>query len=476
MKYVIFMTVFAGGLIVVAVGSSRSAAFRSLAWMGLASTIALGAMASINFVSNESYRGADRGFELTLTDMFALGLVMARPLGRFMLKPKRRSGTLPPGSLALLGFTLLGAIGVGGAIHPLYGMFTVWKLPRMLLVYWAVWSAACREDDPEAFLQGIRRGLLLGMLIVGLFAIKQKFLDGMYRVNGTFDHSNTIPLYINLAAAPLLAWLLGDARIKRLEFIISFGIIGSGLVAVLATQSRLGILLAALSSLSSVVVANIGSPSRRSKAAALAFLVCGLIGGLMVMDTLIDRILNAPESSEQARDEFNHAAVLMAQDHLLGVGLNNFSAAMTTREEYREHVVVMANEEQAGVAHHIYLLTAAETGYIGLALLLVMFARILTNPLLQLLGKRRPAVPEWLPAVQPLILAGAIGQLAMHMSGFFEWAFRITPVMYQYFVMAGLLSGVAQRAGLASLPGPQPIDQAAGRGSTAVSTSARSRT
>jgi hypothetical protein len=439
--------------------------------MGLVSTIALGAAASINFVSNETYRGADRGFELTLTDMFALGLLLARPLGHFMQKPSRRARSLPPGSLAWIGFIILGAVGVGGAIYPLYGMFTVWKLPRMLLVYWAVWSAACREDDPEAFLQGIRRGLLLGMMIVGLFAIKQKFLDGMYRVNATFDHSNTIPLYINLAAAPLLAWLLGDTRIKRMEFVISFGIIGSGLVAVLATQSRLGILLASVTSLSSVVVANIGAPSRRSRLAALAFLVCGLIGGLMVMDTLIDRILNAPETSEQARDEFNHAAGMMARDHLLGVGLNNFSAAMTIKEEYREHVVVMAYEEQAGVAHHIYLLTAAETGYIGLALLLLVFVRILTNPLLQLIRKRRPAAPGWLPALQPLILAGTIGQLAMHMSGFFEWAFRITPVMYQYFVMAGLLSGIAQRARLGG-PGGIPVGHSIATGST----SARSRT
>lgn len=289
---------------------------------------------------------------------------------------------------------------------------------------------------------------MLGLLAVGLMGAKQKFADGMYRVNGTFDHSNTIPLYVNLAAAPLLAWILGNGRLKRLEFLAGFFAVGISLVAVLATQSRLGILLAGVSTGGALVVSNIGKVSRRARAAAIVFVMAATVGGFMVMDTLLDRIRNAPESSAQARDEFNVAAMEMAADEPFGVGLNNFPVTMTRVEKYRAHVEVMANEEESGVAHHLYLLTAAETGFAGLALLLVTFMLAALPVLRYAISKKADWNRGYLP---PLAMSALFGQAALFTSCFFEWAFRITPVISQYFVVGAIISSAVSRASIAPL-------------------------
>jgi len=445
MKYFIFLFLFIAGVPVIAVMSSRNAFLRSLCWAGLVGFIALGDLSGVNFLSTETYRGTDRGFELTFTDMFALGLLLSKAFGapRLKLFKPRKS----PGFLLFIIYLLYSLIGISGSIMPLYGFFTIWKMLRVLLIFGVCWSAGISEADPNVFFTGLRRGLVFGLLAVGLMGMKQKFVEGVYRVKGTFDHSNTIPLYVNLAAAPILAWILGDAKLKRLEFLISFAAVGSSLVAILATQSRLGIVLAGMSVGGALIWSNFGPATRRARAAAIVFVMAATVGGLMVMDTLIDRFLNAPESSAEAREEFNIAAEEMAKDELFGVGLNNFPITMTRIEKYRAQVEVMANEEESGVAHHLYLLTAAETGYPGLLFLIAVFASIMLWYLRFLLKKRTKEEKLALGFLPQVVWGALFGQVALFTSCFFEWAFRITPVISQYFIVSGAICAAIYRAG-----------------------------
>ncbi|MEI6385409.1 MAG: O-antigen ligase family protein [Spirochaetota bacterium] len=451
MKYFIFLGIMLAGIPIIGMVSARNATFRSLCWMGLVAFIALGDISGVNFVSTESYRGTDRGFELTFTDMFAFGLLLSRSLKAPLVEPSKK--TVPPGFLVFCLFLALGLIGVLGSLMPLYGFFTIWKMVRMLFLYWLVWSAGRTEADPQVFYEGVLRGLIFGLLAVGLMGAKQKFVDHMYRVNSTFDHSNTIPLYVNLAAAPVFAWILGDHKMGRIQFFMGFGAVGAALVAVLATQSRLGILLAGVSVFTALLVSNGKAASKRSRAAAVVFVMASVIGGIMVSDTLLDRIKNAPESSAEARDEFNVAAKLMAADHFFGVGLNNFSITMTNVEKYRAQVEVMANEEQSGVAHHLYLLTAAETGYIGLALQVIVFALVQFTLLGFLLKRRSKAEKAALGFLPQVVIATMVGQYALFTSCFFEWAFRITPVISQYFTVSAIVCAAVSRSALSGESG-----------------------
>ena len=129
----------------------------------------------------------------------------------------------------------------------------------------------------------------------------------------------------------------------------------------------------------------------------------------------------------------------MAKDHGLGVGINHFSHALTASERYRGHLVIMANETQGGVAHHIYWLTAAETGYIGLAIYVALLARVAL-----LAGWRGYAAtgPE-----ANLLIGFFFGFISLYLSGFLEWAMRITPVTYLFYLNCGVCVALAQRIG-----------------------------
>jgi hypothetical protein len=95
----------------------------------------------------------------------------------------------------------------------------------------------------------------------------------------------------------------------------------------------------------------------------------------------------------------------------------------------------MANEEQAGVAHHIYRLTAAELGYPGLVCFLLVWWGFWIRPLW--VGWRRQGLHA------TLLLGFSIGFQALYLIGFLEWAFRLTPVIYLYTIQAGLASALA---------------------------------
>src|SRR5260370_40627736 len=112
----------------------------------------------------------------------------------------------------------------------------------------------------------------------------------------------------------------------------------------------------------------------------------------------------------------------------------------------------MKNEEQSGVCHHIYLLTAAETGYFGLALYLAAIAGLCWSALR---GARRNK------SIHGTLLFGVfLGFGALQASGFFEWAFRLTPVMQLFAIQAALAAAwVKERPHLrtAAAPAREPL-------------------
>ncbi len=130
------------------------------------------------------------------------------------------------------------------------------------------------------------------------------------------------------------------------------------------------------------------------------------------------------------------AAKKMAEDHPFGVGVNNFSRVLTADQRYNQYLSVMEDEEQAGVCHHIYNLTAAELGKGGLYVFAIILGRFLLLPILPVIRSRQ---------FESLILIGLwLGTIALHISGFMEWVFRITPVTFLYAINCGLSAGYVQ--------------------------------
>jgi len=403
----------------------------------------LGAHGSVNLVSRELYRGPDRGFEFTAADLVCWALIIAI-VARFHHKIQ----WFPPNSWLLLLFFLDACLLAAIADEPLFTAFSLWKCLRIFCLYWC--TVNCLRLGTH------RRYVWLGYAgaasVIIVLVVQQKYLLGIYRVNGPFDHSNTIPLYANLILPVLLIWGLCDSELPLWRSVASIALSLGLLFAAVCTFSRAGIAFAAGCFLGAVLWANVRSSSVRVQTATL-LLGLLLVGGIVrVAGPIITRIQTAPLASETARDEFNYAAHLMLRDHPFGIGLNNFSYVLTTHTEYREHFEAMKNEEQSGVCHHIYWLTAAETGYLGLALYLALIALFCWSALR---GSRRNK------SIHGTLLFGVfLGFGALQASGFYEWAFRLTPVMQLFAIQAAVAVSWAEerpRARTAAPPLREPL-------------------
>lgn len=427
MKYVIFLTVLAAGVPLAALLASWRPIGKRLLLALLVMSPMAGWMGKINFLSMESYRGPDRGFEVTLTDLIAAGLALSLLFDRQL-----RRIWVPYNALPLLAYFAACCVSLVATPVPLFSAFTVFKLVRCGFLYWVVVNAVRSEEDV--------RWALGGWMVVGLWLASvagfQKYVQGVYRVPGPFDHSNVIPLYVNLVLPAVLVWGVVDPRLPPAARPLFVTSLCGMLFAVVATASRAGIALAAASVLACAALMLGRAFSARSLGVLSMLAAVCCVGSIRAYDTLTERFFNAPAESAESRVEFNVAARLMLEDRPLGVGVNAFSHVLTDEPEYREHLVALAHEAQAGVAHNIYFLTLAEVGYAGLAAFLVAMARFLW------LALRAAAGP-----VSPLRLLAAsiaIGMASLHLAGFLEWGFRLTPVLYQYVFVAGLAVALAR--------------------------------
>jgi hypothetical protein len=400
----------------------------------------LGDKGAINFVSMETYRGPDRGFEMTLTDLIALAMVAA-----LAIRKPRDVRWLPFNSLPMLAWFLLASVSAIGTQEAVLSAFTLFKLLRGYVVYWCVYNAV-RTGIP---IRAVWRAALgLGLYLTG-YALWQKYGLGYYRVYTIFPHPNAIPLYLNQVMPLLLAIGLVDRSPARslASLVTALGM----LFTVVTSFSRAGMAFSAIAMLAVLFLANRWAKSARATLATVVVAAGLVAGGALAAGSVIERFAEAPESSMLARDEFNRVASQMASDHPLGVGINQYSAVLTATPAYRDRIVLMAQEAQGGVCHHIYRLTLAETGWLGLAVFLLVMWRFAART-----GWRSSRSR----GVEGLLLASLlVGAATLHASGFLEWAFRTTPIFFLFNACAGLAMAMAEqarRSGTSPVVSPPP--------------------
>jgi len=328
------------------------------------------------------------------------------------------------------------AVAVASAMRAPEGIlasFTILKLFQSYILYWCVVNCI-RTGIP---VRAVWRGLI-GVAFITIFEVlRQKYMLGIYRVPGTFDHSNTLAMYLNMLMGLVLAMGLSDRGLGSVKTSITLVAALGMLLSTVMTFSRAGMALGAFCVMGVLVYANLRTRNIRVAVSTLVAFGGLLVGSAMVAPSIIDRFMQAPPASEHARDEFNEAARRMLTDHPFGIGINHFSRVMTDTPRYRSHITVMYNEEQAGVCHHIYWLTAAEMGWIGLVAFVVIILRFASRAL-------------WFawrtPGRDGLLQAGLfLGMVATHASGFFEWVFRITPLFFTFLVCCGISIGLAEK-------------------------------
>src|SRR5215472_9741771 len=188
----------------------------------------------VNFVSHEWYRGTSRGFEVSLLDVLAIGLLVSS-----LLFPRRGEsrGFWPAGLGLMLLFFAYCCFNVAVSDPQIFGSFGLFEMVRGCIVMLAVAFYLRTERELRLFL------LTLGLLVCyeGLLALRQRYLLGVHRVPGTIDDSNSLSVFLCLTAPIFVAVL--NSRVPVGYKLLAVAAIPLAGVAEIMTISRAGVVI-----------------------------------------------------------------------------------------------------------------------------------------------------------------------------------------------------------------------------------------
>lgn len=211
--------------------------------------------------------------------------------------------------------------------------------------------------------------------ILSFFVVlKQKYVDSEYQPSGLFPHQNSMAMYMGMISPIFFSKLL-NCRMKLKEdifYFVCFALSSGGLIL---TYSRGALFFFPFACMAVAFMSFVYDKSMRLRQIKIfsVMFVIGVIGLALVLPRVISRFQNAPESSSSTRIKLAGAAVNMANDKFLGVGVNNWGIKINppyTYATYREADKI-PEDAKDGLVETIYLMVAAECGWLGLGILLL---------------------------------------------------------------------------------------------------------
>ena len=259
------------------------------------------------------------------------------------------------------------------------------------------------------------------------------------RVSGLLPHPNVFADYLTFVMPPLLALvLLGRKMVGSVGWILSALLFCGALVALVLALSRGG-WIAFGCSLVFIFATGYGfGIVHKGHVVALVFLAATFIGGIsLVFPAAVYRVMLSDSRSSDSRIAMMDQAILIIERHpVLGVGLSGYNKAAQTAipgswarlsPDFRDTLL-------KGVVHNKYLLTLAETGPVGLILLLLFLG---ANVFLPFSGVACTSLEQF-----ALILGISAAVLAQCVFYLFDH-FSYDPRVGFLYAVSGLLVGMA---------------------------------
>lgn len=344
---------------------------------------------AVNFISYEFYRGTSRGMEVSLAYIIALAVFLAVVMAR------SSRGIRYPSILASWGTWLFLAYFVWGCVSAvannnmhvvpealvegrlvadfrlqgrMLSFFELWKMGMMFLVYIAVHAYLSYQKDVRAILRAVSF-----VCIVCFLMVVHEHYSGIYQVRGPFPHQNSLAMFMMLVG-PVLFGVYLNVSGSGFRNLCMIAFVGAS-ASLFRTYSRASILCYP------VAVGLVGSVSLLTRLTSrkvrrlMPLVLIGMLGITLLLPRIIDRFENAPVSSGDKRLFFARTALNTIADYpVTGVGINNWAVFLNERTEYLDDDPSGLDEKgDMGIVETIYLLTAAECGWVGLALLLSWF-------------------------------------------------------------------------------------------------------
>ena len=357
--------------------------------------------------------GHTKGMLITLLDSIALAIVVT-----YGFKP----GSKPLFGLLCL-YTAAAFVSVFFANAILTSFFYVFQLIRVCLIFLAV-VVLLQQAGSRRWLT---LGLASGAILQFAFTLSQK-LGGAVQASGTAGHQNLLGVMLHFATIPLLAMVLGGDR-RKLILVGAF----AGLGAAAFTASRATIGFVGIGAIVLIVLLLIrGDTPTKLRAIGL-----GVLGAAMVVPLAISSLSGRFDINESTGDEerakYDAAAHAMWNDNPMGVGANFFVVEANTGEYYSRAGISAFGVNRSGTVHNVYLLIAAETGWLGVATFIALLATAISGGIVY--AFRHRGAPDGM-----FVLGCAVALLTMALHAMYEWIIVYYNVQC---LMAIALGGVA---------------------------------
>ena len=383
-------------------------------WQKYAFWAMIGAMilynaTSINFLSEETYRGTSRGMEVSVIHLFTFAILISLKLQGKLAKLIPETGF----GLYLIYF-LMCMPSLSQVDDMKVAWFEIWKMVLLYFFYLAVYYYLKATDDVKSVLNGLAFYAIINLLIV----MKDRFF-GVYQAHGAFPHQNSMAMAMQLLGTLFFAAYLAHGIRGKFGRLATTAC-ACAAIATLRSFSRGAIALLPIA----YGITTLASISRRRMHKMVSRLIpialIGTVGIGLALPKIIERFEEAPEASGNTRVELAYCAREMIADKpLTGVGINNWSIKMQQPYEYQEQasVIVGRDLDYDGIVETVYLLVAAECGIPALLAMLAWFGWHWFSCLRLI---KRLKGTEW-----AFVPAGLLGGLtAIYLQSCLEWVLR----------------------------------------------------
>ena len=315
---------------------------------------------SINFFTNQEYKGTALGYEISLIHLIAIALLSAMILRRWPIK------FFLPGTIPYFLFFLFCILSLTASPNKLYSGFELLKMVTLFIVFLAVTNYHYVTHDFDSFLNGIAIVIVFSFLL----AFKMKYLGGRVQVSGIFPHQNSAGMFMCLLGPIFLSRLLNkkDSVFKSILYLFVFLM---SFLSALFTYSRGSL---ASFPLGCFVVIIFSLVLHFSIKTIIVIFVTGILGIFAVSysaPNIYNRFMYASEASAGMRKMLADTAINIIKDKpLLGCGVNNWGivAASPQYNPYRANDTrgMFPKGDFESPVETVYLLVGAECGLLGL--------------------------------------------------------------------------------------------------------------
>jgi hypothetical protein len=309
------------------------------------------------------YRGHATGFHFYFVEALAFALVIARAFEDW-----RDFRLLPPGLWLYFLHCGLCFLSIINAPSPLFVYMAAVKAVKISVILMAGYNFFSSQRNIHIFLWGM--ALAIGIELFA--ALRQRYVLGIYQCTGTFEHQNSLSMFVTLIGMVYLAAALGPKTWGVNFYLLVY--LACGFIEE-STFSRAGMVMFALGSAAVALLSIIDKFTIRRLCVLSALAVMSLVALAMSIDTIRGRFNDyGNDASEMTRQLLNQAARNMVHDYPLGIGWNNFAMVINQPFPYGNIIdewelevpnITLDPNHQKGIVESIYYLLLAETGWQG---------------------------------------------------------------------------------------------------------------